>query len=142
MSARRAARARIPVPAGRGGPTPECLLIGRCIEVWSQDGGSTDPYSTFRRFNAARRFVLNRLGVTEPEASALIPQGSPWSVEYLTYRGQAERAGRPLDDIVSDRLRAAGCTRADPPWLREQALDLLAEAEHDLPHRSMKGSTT
>lgn len=51
----------------------------------------------------------------------LIPHRAPWSVEFLTYPGQAERIGRPVEELVSERLGKAGCTVADIPDLQKEA---------------------
>jgi len=120
---------------------PHCLAIGRCIEVWSKDGGSTDPFSTFRRFSTARDYFLRSRDITDHEGQTLIPFSSPWSVEYLTYRGHAERVGKSVADIVAERLGRAGCTITDLPWLRYQAEALLAEADANPPNPYRRKAT-
>ena len=131
MTERRAARARIPLSGRPGGAVPRCLLIGRCIEVWSADGGSTDFSSAMRRFSTVRRYVLDRLKVTTvTEQCQAVPLGSPWSADFLISR---ERQGRSSEARVTEHLARAGCTVHDLPRLRDDAEALLTEAEANRP---------
>lgn len=114
----------MPANLSRDGAVPPCLAIGRCIEVWGEPG-ERSPYNAMRRFGVVRRWWLAEAGVTTAQQQEqLIPFGAPWSVEYLLYRGQAERAGRSSAAIVAERLAAAGCTVDD--------LDDLADEAHRL----------
>jgi hypothetical protein len=102
MTARRQARARdVAAVATTVGGVPRALAVGRCIEVWAEDPDAVNaPYAAMRRFSTARRWWLEQAGVESvAEGCQLVPLGSPWSVEFLTYRGQAERIGRPVASL-------------------------------------------
>jgi hypothetical protein len=55
-------------------------------------------------------------------------KGGPWCLATLGYVGQAERVGRPVDEIVDEWLTEAGVTRADIPELRAEAQALYEHA--------------
>ena len=106
------------------GRPPRSLLIGCCVDVWSAQDGS--QFSAMRRFAAAREFWLGAAGVEDvADQQCLIPNGAPWTVEFLLYRGQAERMHRPLGVLVSELLGKAGCTARDIPNLRAEAAALF-----------------
>src|SRR5688500_7033906 len=105
MSTRRQARARPDYADGMstdGGRPPRALLIGRCVDVWAAKGGR-DQFSALRRFDAARAHWLAAAGVDNTaDKQALMPNGAPWTVEYLLYHGHAERLGRRPDVLASE----------------------------------------
>lgn len=119
---------------------PRCLLIGRCIEVWSNDGGDSDPYSTTRRFQTVRRYVLDRIGGvrTADEEDDVIPRGSAWSAGF-TMRPE-QQVGRSGAAEVAERFALAGCTLHDLPRLRDEAEGLLIEAEANPPTKERKAA--
>lgn len=122
MSARREARARIPFaarPAEDGGlRVPASFLIGRCVEVWAEQGKPQPNYfSAMRRYNDARNAWGQARGLDDLDLQSAIPHGAPWSADYMTATGKSEQ--------VTERFSRAGCTTADIPWLRAEADDLL-----------------
>lgn len=130
MSERRQARVRsLPAAVTEPGGVPRCLKVGRCIEVWDVPGVGIARLNARWRFSGVRRWWFDLNGITaladQLEAVAL---GAPWSVDYLTYRGQSERVGRSTAAIVAERLGAAGCTVDDLPTLAAEADELYALA--------------
>ena len=118
---------------------PACLQVGPCIEVWAAFGVERPDVSAFRRFRDVREWWLDQAGVTDANRRAeLFPSCIPWCVEFLSYRGQAKRVGRPVVDIVADRLARAGCTVADLPALADEAqrLHTLAARGSSSPPRT------
>jgi hypothetical protein len=140
MTRRRAAKARVGAPSARvGNGVPACLQVGPCIEVWAAFGVERLDLSAWRRFRDVREWWLDQAGVTDRKRRAeLFPSCIPWSVKFLSYRGQAERVGRPAEDIVADRLARAGCTVADLPALADEAqrLHTLAARGSSSPPRT------
>lgn len=133
MSARREARARLPLSQRHSGPDemPRALLVGCLVDVWGDPSEETMHYSARRRFAAARRHWGERAGATTEDLQQLIPHRHPWTLEYLNYKGQAERVGRPLHVLVEEWMAVAGCTLADIPALIEEADELFAQALGD-----------
>jgi hypothetical protein len=128
MSARREARAKVPVlerPSSQG-RVPAALSIGRCVEVWADPQADDPQASARRRFEMARARWAASVGADDQEILTLVPASAAWSLEYLTYRGQAERSERTVSEVVAERLGRAGCTLADLPWLVEEADELSA----------------
>lgn len=113
MSARRQARQRTPVLERPQGPAgvPAALAIGRCVEVWADPSHPTPSWSATRRFNLAREAWARQAEAEDAEARALIPDGSPWSLDH--------KAG-------AARFAAAGYDLADVAELAAQADDLFA----------------
>lgn len=130
MSARRETRARKAPLQRLSAPSavPGALLVSRCIEVWAEPGSEDPRISTMRRVRLARQHFGREVEADDRELRELIPHGSPWSVHGLSYPGQAERAGRPLGEIVAERLDRAGCAVQDIPALAEDADELYATA--------------
>jgi hypothetical protein len=65
-------------------------------------------------------------------------EGGPWRLATLGYVGQAERVGRPVDEIADEWLAEAGVTRADVPELQAEARALYARASRAQAKRSKK----
>ena len=87
-----------------------------------------------QRFSTARRYVLERLGAeTVAEQCKVIPQGTPWSAEFLLARSDSER--------VTEKLARAECTLSDLLRPREEATALLLEADADRPKRRDRSRT-
>jgi len=106
------------------------LAIGRCVEVWAAPDVAPPSWSAVRRFEAVRDGWLASNGVQRiEEQQRLIPHGSPWSVEHVCYRGQAERGGETAPSIVAVRLARAGVTADDLPVLRVEAARLFKAIE-------------
>lgn len=96
---------------------PQALLVGRLIEVWSDD--SKNALSAFARFAVARRHWLNEHGITSTaQACELVPMGNLWSYDFIV--DDPERL-----KVANARLRAAGVTRRNTPRLRREAVALL-----------------
>jgi hypothetical protein len=121
VTERRRARAKAPM-AERAGVVPASLLIGACVEVWADPEAKSRQFSAFRRFSDARNAWASAHDVGPGE----LPSSSTWSVEFLSYRGQAERVGRPVEELVAERLGKAGCTVDDLPALADEADELYA----------------
>jgi len=111
--------------SGHGG-IPRPLLIGACIEAWAADDAVIPSLSARRRFSDVRRWWLDAAGILPGREAfeTIPPPGAPWSVEYLSYRGQAARVGRPVKVLVAERLARAGCTVADLGALNVEAEQL------------------
>lgn len=157
MTARREARVRESPPrvprakarAARLTSTgvPQALAVGPLVEVWAEgeppEGwGFGNAFhgviSAAGRWSAARRAWLKAQGIGDRrEGCEAIPYQAPWTLGGLSHAGQAEAIGRPVAEIVAERLRAAGCTRLDLPALREQA-DQLARRSHVIPTMNRK----
>ena len=123
---------------------PACLQVGPCIEVWAVAGAERPDLSAFRRFREVREWWLDQAGVTDRKRRAeLFTSCIPWSVKYLSYRGQAERVGRAVADIVADRLAEATCTVADLPTLADevQRLHMLVPRAGEASMRRRNGAT-
>ncbi len=105
-------RAPAPPRTPASGVPPE-LAIGRCIEVWAEDG--TDRLSAFRRYAEARTAWENERGLSRQESDRLLPRhaGSPWSANYLTKQGRGA--------VVRDRLALHGVTVDQLEQLRAAA---------------------
>jgi hypothetical protein len=102
------------------------LLIGRCVEVWADPRAACRSLSAVRRYRGARDWWLKRASIERlDEQQSLIPHGAPWSVDYLSYRGQAERSGVSVSAIVAERLVRAGAMVDDLPALQREATRLL-----------------
>lgn len=132
MSERRQARERDMSEAVEAtGGVPAALQIGACIEVWA-DPKSQSPsaISAWRRYSMARNWWLESAGLDDQaEATDLFPGRSPWCFAHLSYIGQAERVGRPVDEIVDEMLTSVGVTRADVHELRVEAQALYRPAK-------------
>jgi hypothetical protein len=104
---------RAPEPSPRSGdvPPPE-LRVGKCIEVWADDG--RDWCSAWRRFQRARGAWCDERGLSIAEECRLLPDGAPWSVEFLIESGHR--------DFVEERMAQAGVTLSDIPELRAAAV--------------------
>jgi len=123
MTVRRSARAH-DIEVTGSGRVPAVLAIGRLVEVWAAPDVAPRSWSAVRRFEAVRESWLAQAGVQRVEEQQRpIPHGSPWSVEHVTYRGQAERGGETAPAIVAERLARAGVTREDVAALRLEAAD-------------------
>jgi len=122
MTARRRARGHLPATGGPGGSggVPAAFLVGRCLEVWAEPKADNPAASAVRRFAVARRWWLVAAHVDKPtDQDALIPLGTPWSVDYLIEsRGQ----------YVAELLAPAEATPEDLPRLAAQADDLFLVA--------------
>ncbi len=103
-----------PVSAVASAP-PRVLLLGRCIEVWSDEGNA---YTGWRNHSQARRAWLESVGVPSSDYCRVVPlQGPPYSVAYMVSNGKAKE--------VAERLSRVGADLADIPRLRSEALDLM-----------------
>ncbi|KAA1422503.1 hypothetical protein FE697_015325 [Mumia zhuanghuii] len=101
---------------------PKALAVGCLVEVWEAPHGITaGALAAFRRFRIAASHWHNTHGVAATHSS-------PWTLEYLTYRGQAERSGRSVEELVAERLGRYGVAVADIPALREEAEELVRAA--------------
>lgn len=134
MTARRDARGRRTATevTHDTGEVPRPLTLGCCVDVWAEDPDhGSARYSARRRYTDARNQWLATNGVTDlAEQQSLIPHGSPWTLDYLTYHGQAERAAvpgesDPLPRIVAERFTRSGATTDDLEYLRHEAEVLI-----------------
>ena len=113
---------------------PAALLVGRCIEVWAEPKADSPADSAFRRFAVARGWWLDAAYVDKPtDRDALIPRGTPWSVDYLIEtRGQ----------YVAERLAPADATPDDLPRLAAQGGDDLFLAAAAATRQRLDGATS
>lgn len=121
MSARREARARVPVEVRTKGHVPAALAIGRCIEVWADPAVEFAHYSAMRRFGVAREHWGHLMGLNDLELQDAISHGAPWSADYLIDTGRG--------DYVLERFARADCTPSDIPDLQADAARLLRQAK-------------
>ena len=97
---------------------PRVLLLGRCIEVWSDEGNAGNAYTGWRNHSQARRAWLESVGVPSSDHCRVVPlQGPPYSVAYMASNGKTKEA--------AERLSRVGADLADIPRLRSEALDLM-----------------
>ena len=117
---------RAPEPSPRSGdvPPPE-LRVGKCIEVWADDG--RDWCSAWRRFQRARGAWCDERGLSTAEECRLLPDGAPWSVEFLIKSGQRLR-GREDGSGRGHAVRYSGASSrsGDPFRIATPDLSLLA----------------
>ncbi|HEY3530393.1 MAG TPA: hypothetical protein VGK78_14700 [Nocardioides sp.] len=118
----------MPIAQKTTGGVPRALMLGPCLEVWADEDAEVPQASAMRRFSAAREAWAAREGIGLAEVNTQVRSRSPWSIQYLSYRGQAERVGRPVRELVNQRLAAVGCTLADLSQLADEAETLYAES--------------
>lgn len=137
MSARRLARERHQVVAAEG-EVPAALLVGQLIEVWVPQSKPPDwwadkPHewawaSTCSRYSLVRSWWLGSSTDATELPTDRPTKGDPWSLEHLSYVGQAQHVGRPVDEIVADWLARVGVARAEISELRNEAQALHVRA--------------
>lgn len=108
-----AVRRRVVARTGSDGVPPPELLVGTCVEIWTESGAPTPAFSAWRRHRSARREWAAGRGLSVAETCKAVPAGPPWSVEFLLAQGRR-------DDVVA-RLAQAGVTLDDLPALRAAA---------------------
>lgn len=84
-------------------------------------------------FAEVRDGWLDAAGLDGPEWLRVIPSSAVGSVELLSYRVQAERAGMPLEVLVAERLARAGASVDELPDLAAEAEIFLRRARRETP---------